>query len=239
MSPGYASQLETASNTNDKNSRTNFSCRSVPRKVSIDGVTLRPGTVEDVPAMLRLMDIATDWLVKRGLPGQWGTARPSEIPARIKQATEKAESGGTWIAVDTNWSSSRTENSLSGQNTDKFGGEDEELSILNGVVGALTVGQANSYVQPATEPELYIQFLISDRASSGKGIGPLLLEQARTLAREASVSLLRVDCYAGGSGGLVRYYESQGFERTESFEVQGWPCQVLIQRLDKDDERES
>ena len=209
-------------------------------------MTLRPGTVEDVPAMLRLMDIATDWLVKRGQTGQWGTEKASTNPARIKQATEKAESGGTWIAVDTNWSSSRTGDGLSGgeaespyQSTEKSGGEDEEISIINGVVGALTVGEANSYVQPATEPELYVQFLATDRASSGKGIGTLLLDQARTLARKAGVSLLRVDCYAGGSGGLVRYYESQGFERLETFEINGWPGQILIQRLDKDDEPNS
>jgi GNAT superfamily N-acetyltransferase len=112
---------------------------------------------------------------------------------------------GTWIAVDTNSSSSRTEDGLSGgeverpyQSTDKSRGEDEELSIINGVVGALTVGQANPYVQPATEPELDVQFLISDRASSGSGIGTILLEQARTLARKAGVCILRVDCYAGG-----------------------------------------
>ena len=152
------------------------------------------------------------------------------MPARIKQATEKAESGGTWIAVDTNSSSSRTEDGSSGgevdspyQSTDKSRGEDKELPIINGVVGALTVGQANPYVQPATEPELYVQFLISDRASSGKGISTLLLEQARTLARKAGVSLLRVNCYAGGGGRLVRSYESQGFERMETFEIDGWP----------------
>ena len=136
------------------------------------------------------------------------------------------ESGGTWIAVDSNPST-------------KTSGEDEELAIINGVVGALTVGQANPYVKPATEPELYITFLITDRASAGKGIGTLLLEQARTLARETGVSLLRVDCYAGGGGRLVRYYESQGFERREAFEVEGWPGQVLVQRLDRDDELES
>jgi len=160
--------------------RSNFFYRTVPRKVAIDGVTLRPVTVEDAPAMLRLMEIATDWLVKKWKTGQWGTERHLDNPARIKQATEKAESGGTWIAVDTNSSSSRTEDGLSGsevespyQSTDKSEGEDEGLSIINGVVGALTVGQANSYVQPATEPELYVQFLASDRASSGKGIGTL------------------------------------------------------------------
>ncbi|RDW70118.1 hypothetical protein BP5796_08515 [Coleophoma crateriformis] len=217
-----------------------MSAGSVPREVAVDGVTLRPGTVEDIPAMLRLMDIATEWLVKKGQTGQWGTERHSDNPARIKQATEFAASGGTWVAVDTNSLSSRTEDGLSGsESTDKSGGQDEKRSIINGVVGALSVGQANAYVQPATEPELYVKFLASDRASSGKGIGTLLLEKARTLAREAGVSLLRLDCYAGGSGGLVRYYESQGFERMETFEINGWPGQILIQRLDKIDEPES
>lgn len=202
--------------------KTKFFYRNAPQKFTIDGVTLRPGTVEDVPAMLRLMDIATAWLVKKGQTGQWGTERHSTNPDRIKQATELAESGGTWIAVDTNYSPPKS--------------GDEELSVINGVVGAITLGQANHYVQPATEPELYVKYLASDRASSGKGIGTLLLEKARALAREAGVSLLRLDCYAGGSGGLVRYYESQGFKRMETFEAKGWPGQVLIQRLDKEDE---
>ncbi|EHK25238.1 uncharacterized protein TRIVIDRAFT_219018 [Trichoderma virens Gv29-8] len=225
-----------------------MSSGSALQKTAVDGVILRPGTVDDVPAMLRLMDIATDWLVKRGQTQQWGTGaeRHSENPRRIKQATEFTESGGTWIAVDTNSLSSRTEDGSSGggvesshQSTSKSGGENEPLSIINGVVGAISVGEAHSYVQPATEPELYVQFLATDRASSGKGIGTLLLEQARTLARKAGVSLLRVDCYAGGSGGLVRYYESQGFERMETFEINGWPGQVLIQRLDKEDQLEN
>lgn len=206
---------------------TNLLCSNVTQNFTIDGVTLRPGTVEDVPAMLRLMDIATAWLVKKGQTGQWGTERHSTNPDRIKQATELAESGGTWIAADTNYS------------PPKSGGEDEELSVINGIVGAITLGQANHYVQPATEPELYVKYLASDRASSGKGIGTLLLEKARALAREAGVSLLRLDCYAGGSGGLVRYYESQGFKRMETFEAKGWPGQVLIQRLDNEDEIDS
>lgn len=188
--------------------------------------------------MLRLMDIATDWLVKKGQTGQWGTERPSESPARLKQATELAGSGGTWIAVDTNLLSDGDVESPH-QSKDKSAGEDDGLSIINGIVGAVTVGQASSYVQPATEPELYVKFLASDRASSGKGIGTLLLDQARKLAREAGVSVLRLDCYAGGSGGLVRYYESQGFKRMEAFEAKGWPGQILIQRLDQDDELDS
>lgn len=188
---------------------------------------LRQATVDDVPAMLRLMDIATAWLAKRGQTGQWGdgSSKHADNPARIQRATEFAESGGTWLAVDTT--------SPSYQSTNSSEAQGDELSIINGVVGAVTVGrEPTPYIQPATEPELYVLFLVTDRASSGKKIGTLLLDHARKLAREAGVSLLRLDCYAGGSGGLVRYYESQGFERAETFEKEGWPGQVLVQRLD-------
>lgn len=184
--------------------------------------------MEDVPAMLRLMDIATQWLVKKGQAGQWGdgTVKHSENPARIEQGIKLAESGGTWIAVDTT--------SPTYKATNTSGGEDQDLSIINGIVGGVTIGAANPYVSAATEPELYVLFLITDRASSGKAIGTLLLNKARELAREAGVSLLRLDCYAGGSGGLVRYYESQGFEKGETFEAKGWLGQIMVQRLDKD-----
>ncbi|KAL7939556.1 hypothetical protein V8C35DRAFT_286990 [Trichoderma chlorosporum] len=222
-----------------------MSSGNVAQKAAPNGVVLRRGTTEDIPAMLRLVDIATAWLVKKGQTGQWGTGRPSLRPAWVKLATELVETGETWIAVDTNAASSRMEDGLSAGEVDSHRDksrkkeEEEELSIINGVVGALTVGEANSYAQPATEPELYIQFLASDRASSSKGVGTFLLDHARALAREAGVSQIRLDCYAGGSGGLVRYYESQGFERQETFDLKGWPGQVLMQRLDKEDEPKS
>ena len=187
---------------------------------------LRQATVDDVPAALRLMDIATAWLAKRGQTGQWGdgSSKHADNPVRTQRAIEFTESGGTWLAIDTTTPSFQSTNSSEAQG--------DELSVINGVVGAVTVGQANPYVQPATEPELYVLFLATDRASSGKKIGTLLLDHARKLAREAGVSLLRLDCYAGGGGGLVRYYESQGFERRETFEIKGWPGQIMVQRLE-------
>jgi GNAT superfamily N-acetyltransferase len=103
------------------------------------------------------------------------------------------------------------------------------------VVGALAVGDAMPYVRPAEEPELYVRLLVTDRESAGQNIGGVLLDHARELAREAGVGLLRVDCFAGGDGALVRYYEKQGFTRTETFAVpvngSEWPGQVLAQRL--------
>jgi GNAT superfamily N-acetyltransferase len=102
-------------------------------------------------------------------------------------------------------------------------------------VGALAVGTPMPYVPAATEPELYIQLLVTDRSLAGRGVGADLLDHARSLARDRGVSLLRVDCFAGGDGALVRYYEKQGFTRSEPFSVtvngSHWPGQVLFQRL--------
>ena len=95
-------------------------------------------------------------------------------------------------------------------------------------VGAMAVGEATPYAPPATEPELYVVSLV---ARHGSGAGRVLLGCADVIARELGVSLLRVDCYAGGDQALVRFYESAGYTRTRQFDVQGWPGQVLERRL--------
>lgn len=167
---------------------------------------VRPGDRDDVGAVLGLLDGATEWLVANGRTGQWGTEPHSTNPRRVEQITGFADDGGLWVAED-----------------------------QGRVVGALAVGEAMSYVAPATEPELYIRLLVTDRAARGSGIGRDLLEHARDLARELGVHLLRVDCFGGGDGALIRYYEKQGFARAEAFAVpvngSEWPGQVLTQRL--------
>ena len=52
-----------------------------------------------------------------------------------------------------------------------------------------------------------------------------------TFTLAAGVGKLRVDCYAGGSGDLVRWYESCGYTRTDPFLVGDWPGQVLERRV--------
>jgi GNAT superfamily N-acetyltransferase len=161
---------------------------------------------DDVPAVLALLDGATEWLVARGRTDQWGTRPHSTSPRRVAQITGFADDGGLWV------------------------GETDGR-----VVGAVAVGTALAHIPPVDEPELYVRLLVSERASAGQNIGGILLDHARKLAREAGVGLLRVDCFAGGDGALVRYYERQGFTRTEPFtEVSGsaeWRGQVLAQRL--------
>jgi GNAT superfamily N-acetyltransferase len=91
------------------------------------------------------------------------------------------------------------------------------------------------YVPSTAEPELYVNLLVTSRAHSGRGIGGRLLTHAELIARERGVDLLRVDCYAGDDGALVRYFEGQGFTATRPFTVdlpeRRWPGQLLERRL--------
>lgn len=169
-------------------------------------MTIRRAGRDDVPAVLALLDGATRWLVARGRTDQWGTRLHSTSPQRVAQITGFADDGGLWV------------------------GEADGR-----VVGAVAVGTAFAHIPPVDEPELYVRLLVSERASAGQNVGGVLLDHARDLARRAGVGLLRVDCFAGGDGALVRYYERQGFTRTETFsEFSGpeeWRGQVLAQRL--------
>jgi len=100
------------------------------------------------------------------------------------------------------------------------------------VLGAMVItGEHQSYVSAVDEPELYINLLITSRRHIGRGIGAALVDQARIEARESGIDLIRVDCYAGDDGKLVRFYTGVGFTPTESFIVGEWPGQLLEMRL--------
>ncbi|MDG4788403.1 GNAT family N-acetyltransferase [Micromonospora sp. WMMD1102] len=172
----------------------------------MDQLVVRPGGPDDVAAVLALLDGATRWLAELGRTGQWGSAPHSGNPRRIAQVRRWAADGDLYLA-----------------------------ELAGRPVGALVVGAAVPHVPAATEPELYVNLLVSDRAHAGRRIGARLLEYAEELARSSGVDLLRVDCYAGDDGALVRYYENQGFTATEPFTVpladRRWPGQVLERRL--------
>jgi len=169
-------------------------------------VTIRPGSPDDVPAVLAVLDAAVRWLVARGQTGQWGSVPFSSVPRTVALAEKYGSAAGFHVAVG-----------------------------AGRVIGALVVGESSEPVPPPTEPELFVNLLVSDHSAEARGVGSLLLEHARVLAVARGVGRLRLDCYAGNGGGLVRYYESQGFTATEAFGVDRpdgvWPGQVLERRL--------
>ncbi|GII81482.1 GCN5 family N-acetyltransferase [Sphaerisporangium rufum] len=163
---------------------------------------IRNGGPDDAAAVLEMFDAAVRRLVAAGRAAQWGTEPFSAVPARVAQVAGFAASGGMRIA-----------------------------EVAGRPAGCLVVGDAMPYVPPAGEPELYVRVLLTSGAYTGRGVGAALLRRARQEAVAGGKSLLRVDCWAGGDGRLVRYYQEQGFTPAQAFTVGDWPGRVLEMRL--------
>ncbi|MEU3017612.1 GNAT family N-acetyltransferase [Nocardiopsis sp. NPDC007018] len=163
---------------------------------------LRRGDAEDADRVLRLLDEAVVWLTERGSADQWGTRPWSEIPERVAMVRSLV-SDGLWIA-----------------------------EVDGAAAGALVIGSSGlDYSPPVDEPEVYVRLLVVDRKHSGRDVGGRLLDHARAQARERGVSLVRVDCWSGGDGSLVRYYERQGFTPTVRVPVRDKEVQVFEARV--------
>jgi GNAT superfamily N-acetyltransferase len=169
-----------------------------PPRVELE---IRPGGIEDEAEVLVLFDEAVEWLLGRGLSGQWGeepfSARP-DMRARVQETLSENE---VWIAEHD-----------------------------GGMVGVLAVGVSPHYVPGNPVPELYVGLLLSSRRFIGERIGARLLELACSMASERGRRMVRVDCWAD-SPRLVRFYEGQGFNRLGRFDLRGWRGQILGKTL--------
>ncbi|MGW1993848.1 GNAT family N-acetyltransferase [Embleya sp. NPDC001921] len=169
------------------------------------GIRIRPGGLADAPGVLGMLDAAVAWMNDRGNTEQWGTTPYSQKPGGVARVERYM-----------------TENA-------------PHIAELDGVlVGALVLDTGPSPlmpIAPAEEPERYVRLLVSDRRHAGLGIGANLLAHAAEETRRAGVELLRVDCWAGGGGELVAYYERNGFTPTDRFMSDAWPGQVLARRV--------
>jgi GNAT superfamily N-acetyltransferase len=172
---------------------------------STHGIRIRPGSLSDAPAILNMLDAAVVWMNDRGNTEQWGTTPYSQKPGGVARVERYLSENAPYIAV------------------------------LDGVtVGALVLDSGPSPqmpIAPAGEPERYVRLLVSDRQYAGLGIGAALLAHAAEETQRAGVELLRVDCWAGGGGELVAFYERNGFTATDRFLSESWPGQVLAQRV--------
>ncbi|MEU8256555.1 GNAT family N-acetyltransferase [Micromonospora inaquosa] len=169
------------------------------------GIRIRRGGPADASAVLTMLDSAVAWMNDRGNTEQWGTTPFSAQPARVQQVDRYLT---------------------------------ENLPFLAEVDGtpaaAMVLGSGpdpRAPIAPADEPERYVRLLVSDRRFAGRHLGSALLAHAVEETRRAGVRLLRVDCWAGGGGKLVAFYERQGFTSTETFRAGSWPGQVLAQRV--------
>uniref|UniRef100_A0AAU2JID1 GNAT family N-acetyltransferase n=1 Tax=Streptomyces sp. NBC_00049 TaxID=2903617 RepID=A0AAU2JID1_9ACTN len=172
---------------------------------SAPDIRIRPGSLADVPVALDMLDAAVAWMNDRGNTEQWGTVPYSQKPGGVERVERYMTENAPYIAE------------------------------LDGTpVGVLVLDSGPSPqlpVPPVGEPELYVRLLVSDRRYPGLGIGTALLARAAEETRRAGVKLLRVDCWAGGGGELVAFYERAGFTPTDRFLSGDWPGQVLARRI--------
>lgn len=164
---------------------------------------VRRGDGHDAGVLLALFDDAVRWQVQRGFDSQWGAVPFSELPRRVEAVRRWATVGELWIC-------------------ERDGRP----------AAALVLGDATPYVPPADRPEVYVVVLVGSHEPFARGAGARLLEFAASRARHRGAEQLRVDCYAGNGGALVRFYERCGFHRSGTFAVDGWPGQVLVKPLD-------
>ncbi|MEW1659231.1 GNAT family N-acetyltransferase [Streptomyces sp. NPDC093707] len=168
-------------------------------------IRIRPGGPADAPAILDMLDAAVVWMNGRGNTEQWGTTPYSQRPGGTARVERYTTENAPYIA-----------------------------EVDGRPVGALVLDSGPSPempIAPVEEPERYVRLLVSDRRHAGRGVGAALLAHAVAETRRAGIALLRVDCWAGGGGELVAYYERNGFTPTERFLSGSWPGQVLAQRV--------
>jgi GNAT superfamily N-acetyltransferase len=163
-----------------------------------DGFDIRVGSLRDAPLVVELFDDAIRWMIEHDLADQWGSQPFSTDPRRCAAVTRWITDGDLLVA------------------------EHDGLPAA-----AMVLGDAPSYAPPARGPELYVVALVAARTARARGAGRALLAEAERVAAARGVPVLRLDCFAGNGGVLVRYYERAGFSATEQFRVGEWPGQVL------------
>lgn len=160
-------------------------------------LSLRQGSIADEAGVVALFDDAVEWLVARGLSGQWG-AEPFSARADMRALVTRTLR----------------------ENEVRVAEHNQEM------VGVLAVGVSPPYVPGNPIPELYVALLLSARRLAGHRIGARLLELATEMAHERGARMMRVDCWAD-SPDLIGFYERQGFTRQGEFDLRGWRGLVL------------
>jgi GNAT superfamily N-acetyltransferase len=165
---------------------------------------VRAGGSEDFDAAIALGDEAVVWMNARGNTTQWGT-EPWTGHEKREQAVYYGLLGDcAWVA-------------------------ETETGEIVGIL--LAADQAPGDTPDTVERELYVNWLLTSRRHAGRGIGAMLVERVKEEAAERGVDLIRVDCWSGEDGNLVRVYENYGFRRVREFLQEDWPGMLLEMRL--------
>ena len=157
-------------------------------------ITVRDGRPDGIPAMLGMLDSCVAWLAAEGRTGQWGTRPLSRNPRTIESVRRDMAEGEVFVA--------------------EAGGVPAAVLTVTGAPVSCP-----AHLPPPGEPERCIHWPASDRRFKGYGVGAALLAHVAEVTRRTGISLLRVDCCAGGDGKPVAYYERHGLSRTDAYTV--------------------
>ncbi|PWN50860.1 hypothetical protein IE53DRAFT_343374 [Violaceomyces palustris] len=204
----------------------------------------------DFEFLLKSFDSALPYLESIGSGSQWGRIPFSERPKFVEEMTRFCEaSTGSYREGKEKWLLlSEVE----------VGNSDPSLAppsswLRNGFVG-FSLDSHPTYFSRGSElfkildqvkeeggSYFYIHYLVSDRRREGlnRGVGGRLIREVVGMAGSKGIGRIFCDCWGGNGGGLVRFYESQGFKSVGEFSVDGkhdpgmvWEGHLLEMRLD-------
>ncbi|KAF2113776.1 hypothetical protein BDV96DRAFT_662031 [Lophiotrema nucula] len=197
----------------------------------------RPPHPTDFALHVAFFDSALPYLAARGSAAQWGTLRMAERPGFEKRAEEwgercmeAREKGGLWVMIaerEIDWDVDLRIGEV-GELRYRVDGDSGRrfLAVAAAVVregwfpGYVELG-LGEYVREAREKGewVYLEILVSDFQTGEwrRGGGAALVERVRAEAAGRGLSGFYVDCWAGNKGGLIRFYEDQGFKLLGTF----------------------
>jgi GNAT superfamily N-acetyltransferase len=176
--------------------------------------TARPGSIDDLHAILGLIDQASGWLRTRNTD-QWATPWPNRSE-RDERVIRGLMDRRTWIIDD----------------SDKVG--------RKGYLPAATIScrwDPNPKLWnelAASQPAVYVARLIVNRDYKGCGLGEEMLAWVGKWARKQyTAQWIRIDVWTTNTK-LHTYYENIGFEQAGRCEEAGYPSAALFERSTKD-----
>jgi GNAT superfamily N-acetyltransferase len=165
-------------------------------------IVLHRATVADMPAVIRLIDDAAEWLRRKGTD-QWSKPWPNRA-GRDSRVLESLAQGKTWIG----WDNGIPAATITAD-------RDEDLYWPDHF---------------RREPAIYVHRLVVARPYKGVGLGGALLDWAgRTARRDHDAQWIRVSAWTTNAR-LHAYYRRQGFEPCGFHADDGYPSAARFQK---------
>jgi GNAT superfamily N-acetyltransferase len=165
-------------------------------------VKIRRATENDLPTIVRWREERATWLREQG-SDQWNDAGLTR-DAFVMRVTQSIADGETWMVVN-----------------------DDDSSL--GTIAIDTEADPGLWSQAELSSAYVLHRMISDKSSSGTGIGDAMLEHAEQLARTDGKTRLILDAWTSNEQ-LHAYYERKGFRYVRTVSGHSTPSATLFER---------